>query len=265
MHWYDKKWVIILFLVLLWPVGLFMMWRAPTFSTKTKGIVTGFFALLMIFTFTRDRPPKQTTQNPPAATTVKQTNQSPADETKVKETIQAVTPAQSEAPAPPPAPVENTSSSWANLPETISVLPSIGTTRTEFEKSHYITAKNSVSYIRYDKDIWHVQYFDESGNGHGKSNERAYMVTFQNIKEVNAPIINLKDLLPYDAQNLEYDNVGSDNMVRFENLEGTSEELAKIFPKSGGKFGYSFAWDARTGEFIGGTIIVEYPLPTVKK
>ncbi|MBR2775154.1 MAG: hypothetical protein IKD73_09245 [Selenomonadaceae bacterium] len=37
---------------------------------------------------------------------VEQTNKSPADEAKVKETIQAVIPAKSEAPAPPPAPAK---------------------------------------------------------------------------------------------------------------------------------------------------------------
>ena len=47
MPWYDKKWVIWLFVVLLWPVGLIMMWRSPSFGIKTKGIVTAVFALIL--------------------------------------------------------------------------------------------------------------------------------------------------------------------------------------------------------------------------
>ena len=106
MPWYDKKWVIILFLVILWPVGLLMMWRAPTFSTKTKGLVTVFFVLIFFAAGSNKTPTKTTTQSPPAATTTEQTNKSLADEAKVKETIQAVTPAKSETPAPPPAPAK---------------------------------------------------------------------------------------------------------------------------------------------------------------
>lgn len=48
MAWYDKKWVIIVAIIIFFPVGLIMMWRTPNFGTKTKVIVTGIFALLII-------------------------------------------------------------------------------------------------------------------------------------------------------------------------------------------------------------------------
>ena len=96
MHWYDKKWVIILFLFFFFPIGLFMMWRAPTFSTKTKGLVTVFFVLIFFAAGSNKTSTKTTTQNPPA----QQATQKPADEAKIKETIQATTQ------APPPAPAK---------------------------------------------------------------------------------------------------------------------------------------------------------------
>jgi len=96
MHWYDKKWVIILFLFFFFQIGLFMMWRAPTFSTKTKGLVTVFFVLIFFAAGSNKTSTKTTTQNPPA----QQATQKPADEAKVKETIQATTQ------APPPAPAK---------------------------------------------------------------------------------------------------------------------------------------------------------------
>ena len=87
MAWYDKKWVIILFLLFLFPVGLIIMWRSPTFSTKAKGIVTALFVLVIISSDTNKTPSKSTT--PPAATNVEDKSQ-PA---------QVVAPVQKPAPA----------------------------------------------------------------------------------------------------------------------------------------------------------------------
>lgn len=53
MHWYDKKWVIWLAIVLFFPVGLIMMWRSPNFGTKTKIIVSALFAFLIYSSATR--------------------------------------------------------------------------------------------------------------------------------------------------------------------------------------------------------------------
>lgn len=66
MHWYDKKWVIWLFIILLWPVGLIMMWRTSNFGLKTKIIVTAVFVLL-IFTVSKN-PPEKSSISPQDAT-----------------------------------------------------------------------------------------------------------------------------------------------------------------------------------------------------
>lgn len=38
--WYEKTWVIILFLLIFWPVGLFLMWRFADWSKTAKVVVT---------------------------------------------------------------------------------------------------------------------------------------------------------------------------------------------------------------------------------
>lgn len=57
MAWYDKKWVIILALLIFFPIGLIMMWRAPSFGKKTKVIVTVLFALIIIGGGNQNRDP----------------------------------------------------------------------------------------------------------------------------------------------------------------------------------------------------------------
>lgn len=48
MKWYQKTWVIILFLIFFFPVGLFLMWRYSNWNKVVKGIVTGLFCILII-------------------------------------------------------------------------------------------------------------------------------------------------------------------------------------------------------------------------
>lgn len=156
-------------------------------------------------------------------------------------------------PTPPKIPAE-----WAALPEKISVLPSIGATREEFDSKYFETDKNHVGYIRYDQDVWHVQYLDGTNNDSDDPKARAYIVTMQVVTGVPFPALDLKDLLPSDAVNITTDNGMSDNVVKVVNIHGTSATLAKIFPKSGGKFSGGFNWDAQTGAFIGGTISPDY-------
>ena len=175
-----------------------------------------------------------------------------------------------EKPAPAPvqqaAPIEEKSSSqWANLPKKISILPSIGATRAEFERYHTKTNENSIANIRYDNDVWIVQFFDEAGNQSASKDTRAFSVIVQVVKGKDFPKIQLPDLLPSDAQNLQYDNIGSDNMVTVQNVKGTSQELYKIYPESDGQFGGNFNWDKETGNFIGGTIMVILLPPSARK
>ncbi|NFE94543.1 hypothetical protein [Clostridium botulinum] len=46
MKWYEKTWVIILFLIFFFPVGLYLVWKHSEFNKKTKIIITA--AILVI-------------------------------------------------------------------------------------------------------------------------------------------------------------------------------------------------------------------------
>lgn len=47
--WYEQTWVIVLFLIFFFPVGLFLMWRYAKWPTVVKIIVTVGIAILFIF------------------------------------------------------------------------------------------------------------------------------------------------------------------------------------------------------------------------
>ena len=67
MSWYEKKWFVWLMVIICFPIGLALMWKSPAFGTKTRVIVTGFFALLVIGGMNRD--PNATTTQPVASKT----------------------------------------------------------------------------------------------------------------------------------------------------------------------------------------------------
>lgn len=48
MKWYQKTWAIILFLIIFFPVGLFLMWKYSSWNRVIKGVITGFFVLIFI-------------------------------------------------------------------------------------------------------------------------------------------------------------------------------------------------------------------------
>lgn len=48
MKWYEKTWAIILFLILFFPIGLFLMWKYGRWNTLVKIIISIFFALAVI-------------------------------------------------------------------------------------------------------------------------------------------------------------------------------------------------------------------------
>lgn len=48
MKWYQRTWAIILLLIIFFPVGLFLMWKYSNWSKIAKGVVTGFFALILV-------------------------------------------------------------------------------------------------------------------------------------------------------------------------------------------------------------------------
>ena len=48
MKWYQKKWVIILFLLFFFPVGLFLLWKYGNFKKRTKTILAVVFAFIFL-------------------------------------------------------------------------------------------------------------------------------------------------------------------------------------------------------------------------
>ena len=47
--WYQKTSGIVLMIILFFPVGLFMMWRYSSWSTLTKAVITGVFAIILFW------------------------------------------------------------------------------------------------------------------------------------------------------------------------------------------------------------------------
>ena len=152
--------------------------------------------------------------------------------------------------------VENIPVEWSNVPERICTLPSIGSTRADFDNTYTPTAWNSVGHIRYNNDVFHAKFFDGTGNETADKRARAYMIIIQPLSGEELPDFVPKDLFPNDATNLQYNENGSDAVVKLKNFFGTSETLAKIFPHSGGNFGGIFNFDAVTNKFLGGTVQV---------
>lgn len=62
--WYRQGWGIILFLILFFPIGLYLMWRYSGWSLKVKGIVTGIFLLFMIIGFNSNPTPNRSQSSP---------------------------------------------------------------------------------------------------------------------------------------------------------------------------------------------------------
>ena len=47
--WYQKTSGIVLMIILFFPIGLYLMWRHASWSTFTKAIITGFFAVALLW------------------------------------------------------------------------------------------------------------------------------------------------------------------------------------------------------------------------
>lgn len=54
LKWYQKTSGIVLMIVLFFPIGLFLMWRHSSWSMLTKGVITGVFAVALIYNPNRD-------------------------------------------------------------------------------------------------------------------------------------------------------------------------------------------------------------------
>lgn len=144
-----------------------------------------------------------------------------------------------------------------STPAKISVQPSIGATRAEFDKTFKLTMQKKQIFTNYNDDSYLVQFFDRNTlKETEKSTERAYMIAIQPLKENNyLRGINLREFFPSDATTIS-ENKYSDEMVIYYEAEGHSEELEKIFPTSNGIFGVGFNFDKATGKFLGGTVSV---------
>jgi len=45
---YSRNWFIVLFLIILWPIGIFLMWACSNWKKQTKIILTILIALIVI-------------------------------------------------------------------------------------------------------------------------------------------------------------------------------------------------------------------------
>jgi hypothetical protein len=52
--WYKKTWAIVLLIIVFFPIGLVLMWRHASWSTTTKAVITGLFALALVSSPDRD-------------------------------------------------------------------------------------------------------------------------------------------------------------------------------------------------------------------
>ena len=80
MKWYEKSWVIVLFIVLFFPVGLFLLWKYGHFKPKTKKIITAVVAVIFVFSLFTPKQDKPQNETPIVAE--QDTEQTSIDETK---------------------------------------------------------------------------------------------------------------------------------------------------------------------------------------
>ena len=86
--WYEKTWVIILFLIFLWPIGLFLMWRyKKNWGKVAKIVITVVVALCVLYSCTSPDKPDTDKTAVPKTTTVKDTAKSEPKKDERKEEI----------------------------------------------------------------------------------------------------------------------------------------------------------------------------------
>ena len=120
MKWYNKTWVIILFLIFFFPVGLILMWnKGCKWKTPVKVIVSALIGILFVSSlFGSNDTPTVTTM--PKPTIVATTSPTPAPTTTIQPTL-APTPIPTAVPeieVPQTVPVEDVSESSISTDET---------------------------------------------------------------------------------------------------------------------------------------------------
>ncbi len=94
----KKKWFAIVMLVLFFPVGLFLVWRNTGFKKKTKAIITGVFAVFLIFAGACDSTPVDDDYGTMQTEDIEDTEDTEVEEVEeVEETAPAVSEEESEA------------------------------------------------------------------------------------------------------------------------------------------------------------------------
>ena len=66
MAWYYKTWFVILMLIIIFPIGLILMWKSPNFGTPSRVIVTVLFVGFSVYAYTHPTP---TSERPAPAPT----------------------------------------------------------------------------------------------------------------------------------------------------------------------------------------------------
>ena len=150
---------------------------------------------------------------------------------------------------------------WSGVADKISALPGVGATRAEFEQNHTQTDADSVANVTYDDEALIVQFLDERGNETDSKTARASSVTVWDTQGKFFEQSDIDRLIPFDATNLQHEDVHTDSTKLVKTVRGTSATLAKLFPTSKGVFGGSFVWDKSANKFVSGTMAVFFPSP----
>lgn len=101
--WYQSTWAAILFLVLFFPVGLYLMWQHTKWPKTAKWLITGFFGLMVLGsamsgskTSTSTTTPQPTQAAQEQATTAPQVTNEPTVKatapTQAKQVVKPTTP-----------------------------------------------------------------------------------------------------------------------------------------------------------------------------
>lgn len=64
MKWYEKTWFTWLMLFIFAPIGIILLWKYRTYSSKIKTTVTVIFAFLFLISIATDKTDKQIEQTP---------------------------------------------------------------------------------------------------------------------------------------------------------------------------------------------------------
>lgn len=94
MKWYEKTWFTWLMLFIFAPIGIILLWKYRTYSSKIKTTVTVIFAFLFLISIATDKTDKQIEQTPQQTITTETATESQDVQTEQTEPQQAEPPQQ---------------------------------------------------------------------------------------------------------------------------------------------------------------------------